>query len=149
MSESSDLSAWLHAQAALAMPAIDRPDAELAVSIVDDAAMRELNRAWRGRDTSTDVLSFPQDAGIDVPVDLLGDVVISLPTATRQAAERGHAVDVELRVLLAHGLAHLLGHDHGTPDQARAMQVVEEALLAAMFGERAPPGMIRVAGASD
>lgn len=96
---------------------------ELSVHLTTDAEIATLNESYRGKSGPTDVLSFPQEA------PLLGDVVVSLDTARRQAAERGHSDAVELRVLLVHGLAHLLGHDHHAADETRAMRAVERQLL--------------------
>jgi probable rRNA maturation factor len=84
--------------------------ASFTVRFVGDRTMRALNRDYRDIDRSTDVLSFP---GAETPEGRhLGDVVVSVPCARRQAAENGHALAVELRVLLLHGLLHCLGHDH-------------------------------------
>lgn len=102
---------------------------ELSVVVGDDAFVRGLNAEWRGKDSPTDVLSFPQD-GPDGP--LLGDVVISVQTAARQASEHGHDLDTELAVLLVHGICHLLGHDHHEPEQTAAMRRAEARLLAAL-----------------
>jgi probable rRNA maturation factor len=92
---------------------------EVTVVLVDDAAMAARNRADRGVDGPTDVLAYPlrepDDVGLPV-VPLLGDIVISLETASRQAADRGLTLDQEVLVLAAHALQHLLGHDH--PDEA-------------------------------
>ena len=86
---------------------------ELSISLVDDAAMQRLNATWRGRDQSTDVLAFAQREGEEMgSAELLGDVVISVPTARRQADERGHSLFCELDELLVHGILHLLGYDH-------------------------------------
>lgn len=100
----------------------------VCVRLVDDAVIAALNGTWRDKPVPTDVLSFPQQDG---PVDggLLGDVVVSLDTAARQADEQGHGLDAEVRVLVAHGLAHLLGHTHDAPDARRAMVALETALL--------------------
>ena len=98
--------------------------------------MRRLNRAWRGKDRPTDVLSFPAGG----PGALLGDIVISLDTARRAAKEEGRGVGAELDRYLAHGLLHLLGHDHERPADARRMAEAEDALV----GE----GMVRAAHAS-
>jgi probable rRNA maturation factor len=87
--------------------------------------MRAINRKWRRKDKPTDVLSFPLEEGRRH----LGDVVISLDTARRQAREGGWPVSVELRRLLAHGLLHCAGHDHEKPDDARRMQRAERRLL--------------------
>ena len=85
------------------------PESEgLGVRFVGDRAMRLANRQFRGKDKATDVLSFPGEEGY------LGDILISVPTARRQAAEAGHGVERELRTLLLHGILHCLGHDHET-----------------------------------
>jgi len=84
----------------------------LGVRFVGDRDMRRTNRQFRGKDKATDVLSFPGEDGH------LGDILISVPTARRQAAEAGHGVDRELKVLLLHGILHCLGHDHETDDGA-------------------------------
>lgn len=133
--------AW--ARAMLASLALEAP--ELSIQLVDDDAIRALNRAWRAKDVATDVLSFPQQEG-EVAGGLLGDVVISVPTARGQALELGHALDVELRVLLSHGLAHLLGHDHEEPVAAARMAALEGQLLAAM--DTPAPGLVERAGAA-
>ncbi len=110
------------AEALLAL--VGLPDAELSVVLCDDAFIRPLNAEWRGKDQPTDVLSFPQDDDV-----VLGDVIISVETATRQAAELGHPVEHEVRALLVHGLLHLLGHDHHDPAEAAEMRAEEEKLL--------------------
>jgi probable rRNA maturation factor len=104
------------------------PQAELSVVLCDDAYIQAINKQHRGKDKPTDVLSFPQ-AEFDAPerprrgeqLDLLGDVVISLPTAQRQAESRRRSLESEVRFLLAHGLLHLVGYDHMTPDDKRIM----------------------------
>lgn len=84
------------------------------VRFVSDREMRQLNRFYRAKDATTDVLSFP---GEELPDGhSLGDVVICVPAARRQAAAAGHDVGRELRVLILHGLLHCLGHDHETDD---------------------------------
>jgi probable rRNA maturation factor len=89
------------------------PEAEaLSVRFAGDRAMRLANRRFRGKDKTTDVLSFPgEEAGIE---GYLGDILISIPTARRQAMEAGHSVDREVKTLLLHGILHCLGHDHET-----------------------------------
>lgn len=110
---------------------------ELSVLLVGDARIRTLNREWRGKDESTDVLSFP--AG-DWPKGAgprpLGDVVISLDTTLRNARAYGHTIEDELARYLAHGLLHLLGHDHERPKDAAKMAAAETRLLgrAGMLG---------------
>lgn len=132
----------LYDDAARALLSVGRAGAEVSILLVDDAGIQALNRDWRGRDAATDVLSFPSGGPGDLPVDVLGDVVISVDTAARQAAERGHGLGDELRVLLAHGLAHLLGHDHHDPEEAAAMRDVEAALLTAIYRGPAPSGLV-------
>jgi probable rRNA maturation factor len=80
----------------------------LGVRFVGDRGMRRVNRQFRGKDKPTDVLSFPGEEGH------LGDILISVPTARRQAGEAGHGIDRELRTLLLHGVLHCLGYDHET-----------------------------------
>ena len=108
-------------------------DAELSLVLVSDPVMHELNRTWRGKNRPTDVLAFAQREGGAAPAGLLGDVVISVDTARRQAAELGHSLAAEGERLLVHGLLHLLGYDHerSTPE-ARRMQRKERALLRAL-----------------
>jgi len=107
--------------------ALGREEAELSILVVGDAAMRRLNRAWRGKDRPTDVLSFPHAAPNHGP--LLGDVVVSLDTARRVARAEGRLLGAELDRYLAHGLLHLLGHDHERPAQARRMAKAEDELV--------------------
>jgi len=103
------LAGWLAGIAPLAKVGTDA--VTVTVVITTDRRIRRLNRAWRGVDKATDVLSFP--AGDDPgPARHLGDLVISRETAARQARNEGHALATELRVLALHGLLHLLGYDH-------------------------------------
>ena len=119
---------------------LDLPDTtSLSVSFVTDAAIAELNRQYRNHDGPTDVLSFPQASfsGIDravVSLELLrrqtgasrplplGDIVISTAAAERQALEFGHSPEREIGFLVVHGLLHLLGEDHQTPQQEASMR---------------------------
>lgn len=108
---------------------------ELSLSFVRDAEIRALNRAWRNKDTATDVLSFPAGDSPAPGPKLLGDVVISLQTAQRQARAWRRPLDEEVARYLAHGLLHLLGHDHHRREEAARMREHEERLLGA-------PGML-------
>ena len=127
------------------------PESQASVLIADDGLVRDLNARHRGLDENTDVLSFsfahPGEyygdggAGFEPPQDFvlppgqdhsLGDVIISYPQARRQAAQSGHTVDEELAVLLVHGILHLLGHDHGEPEEEAAMKRIESQVLATL-----------------
>lgn len=81
--------------------------------VTNDRALRKLNREFRHHDTATDVLSFPAPES-EVPGDTLGDLAISVERAAAQAAEFGHSTYDEVRILMLHGLLHLLGYDHET-----------------------------------
>jgi len=103
---------------------------EVSVALVDDAEIAALNERYRDREGPTDVLSFSLLEGehADHRGDQLGDVVISLATARRQAQEQDTTLDRELLRLLIHGVLHLLGHDHEEAEEARRMQAEEERL---------------------
>lgn len=118
---------------------VRRSDSELSVVLCDDSFIQPLNKQWIGKDLPTDVLSFPQGDGPGA--DLLGDVVISAETAARQAVDQGHSLQVELEVLLIHGLCHLLGYDHVADADALAMRVAEQRILAAV-GATAQSGLV-------
>jgi probable rRNA maturation factor len=112
-------------------------DAELSVALVDDSEIHTLNATYRKVDRPTDVLAFPMEDAAPSPEreSMLGDVVISLDTAARQATERGVSPAEEVRTLLAHGLLHLLGYDHErSPAEARRMFRKQRQLL-----DRLPP----------
>ena len=120
------------------LEALGIPDAELSILLCDDPTIRRLNRRYRQKNTATDVLAFPLTEG-PAPAPqpgLLGDVVISVPTATRQAEERDRPIIQEVTFLLAHGLLHLLGYDHATRREEREMSARTEKLLAAVEAAR-------------
>jgi probable rRNA maturation factor len=99
-------------------------EAEISLSFVSPEAMKSLNNRYRAVNAVTDVLSFPQ--GDEV---LLGDIVICTERATEQAEEYGHGKERELVYLFVHGLLHLLGFDHETEDDRRAMRAAEETAM--------------------
>lgn len=108
---------------------LELSNVELSLALVDDAEIRELNALWRKKNQPTDVLSFP---GGDMPGPgrrVLGDIVISLETARRAAKMFETTVSEELDLYLAHGLLHLLGHDHHQRAAARKMEALERKLL--------------------
>ena len=122
-----------------AMVAAGVGEAEVALSLIDDAEMQALNRSYRRKDRPTDVLSFSmrEGEGAELHPELLGDLVISVDTARRQAAEHAHDLDAELLHLAVHGLAHLLGYDHATTGEEQRMFAYEARLREQACGRRA------------
>ena len=107
-------------------------DTEVSVLLVSDEEIKALNRDYRGVDVVTDVLAFSQLEGEEFGADggnVLGDVVISVETATRQAQEHAHSVEDEMDLLLVHGLLHLLGYDHKVPEDEKRMFARQQQLL--------------------
>lgn len=115
-----------------------RADYDVALRLCDDPAIHELNRAWRGKNKPTDVLAFAQREAASADANLLGDLVISLDTAKRQA-KRG--LSAELLHLASHGLCHLLGYDHRDDAEEAAMN----ARAAQLRKEAARTGRVRAA----
>jgi probable rRNA maturation factor len=124
----------LRARARRVLREIGRRDAELSIALVDDAGIRALNAAWRGRDRATDVLAFSLEEGphAERRGALLGDVVIGVETAARQARARRRDLDDEVARLLVHGALHLIGHDHVRAGEARRMRAEERRILRAL-----------------
>jgi probable rRNA maturation factor len=118
------------------------PAAELSVLLVDEVAMATLHEKFMDEPGPTDVLSFPMDelrAGTPDRVSeegVLGDVVLCPAVAVRQGEQAGHSLEVELRLLLTHGILHLLGHDHVEPEEHKVMFGLQAQLLAQWEGER-------------
>jgi probable rRNA maturation factor len=106
----------------LALEKLDRLDeeiTEISVAFVDDDAMTELNKKFRGKKKTTDVLTFPADDSYNEPSATgrpLGDIVISVDQARRQAADEKHSLATEIRYLVVHGVLHALGYDHETDE---------------------------------
>ena len=138
-----------------AAPGDDTPRASyrsLSLVIADDPTILRLNRDYRGLDELTDVLAFASDhAGeyegdgtpppsgsneqfITAPEEegFAGEVIVSYPQCLRQAAEHGHSASQELALLITHGVLHLLGYDHATPDEEQAMNARTQTALAAL-----------------
>lgn len=135
----SDLSHWIEAlRASWEQPTVpelkDCVELSLGLQLTGDGEIAELNGRWRGQPQATDVLSFAaleSEMPLQQAITLeLGDIIVSVPTAARQAIEQGHSLDRELRWLVSHGLLHLLGWEH--PDEAalNAMIGCQERLLA-------------------
>lgn len=122
-------------------------DADLSVICLDEKTMAELNRSFLNSDHATDVLAFPMDEDFEPEVRdtgpggrlseppepplLLGDVVLCPAVAKRQAEERRVSLESEMDLLFVHGILHLLGYDHATTEEARAMEIRERKLLEA------------------
>jgi probable rRNA maturation factor len=116
--------------AASILKALEQSRAELSVALVGDQEMRPLNAKYRKKNKTTDVLSFPADPALTSETGLLGDVIISVEQAKRQAKERNHSLKKEMATLLIHGILHLLGYDHErSPRQAKIMADLEQKLL--------------------
>jgi probable rRNA maturation factor len=118
------------------------PAAELSIMLVDEAVMANLHEEYMDEPGPTDVLSFPMDelregtADQDSDEGVLGDVVICPAVAERQAETAGHSTEVEMRLLLTHGILHLLGHDHAEPEEHKVMFGLQATLLAEWEGVR-------------
>ena len=119
--------ARLRRRAGAILRATGQAKAELSIALVDDPAIQALNGRYRGKPRPTDVLSFSLVEGehAERRGGLLGDVVISVETAAKQARERRRGLDDTVARLLVHGVLHLLGHDHEEDDEARRMQAEE------------------------
>ena len=102
---------------------------ELSIALVSDAQIKRLNKLYRNKDKPTDVLSFPIGEKVE-DWFILGDIVISMDTAKRQARELGHSLEEELKRLLVHGLVHLLGYDHelGGEEEKKFFELEESVL---------------------
>ena len=111
------------------------PDADLAIVLVDEAAMEQLHVQWMDEPGPTDVLSFPMDElrpGTEeeiTPAGLLGDIVLCPQVAIEQAKAAGHSTQDELQLLTAHGILHLLGFDHAEPDEEKEMFGLQRDIL--------------------
>jgi probable rRNA maturation factor len=127
---------------------IDLSQAELSVVVTDDREIRELNKVFRHRDRATDVLAFAMREGEPLgaaaaasqSAEMLGDVVISAETARRQAKKRRRPLEAEMRMLLAHGLLHLVGYDHRSKREETVMTAETERLCRAAHPLPAPRG---------
>lgn len=120
-------------------PAYKKLDCQLNITFAGQLEIADLNRVYRGKDTPTDVLSFPSEGAKPMPAPRkgcrskpvlnLGDIVICPEVAAAQALEYGHSFDRELAFLTAHGLLHLLGYDHRTPDEEGEMIAMQKEIL--------------------
>jgi len=103
--------------------------AELSILLTNDAEQHELNRQWRGKDSSTNVLSFPQIEPFGPVTGLLGDISLARETLEREAAEQGVTFEAHFTHLVVHGFLHILGYDHMTEEEAVEMEGLETVIL--------------------
>lgn len=130
---------------------MDLPDPEVSVVLTDDDEIQTLNLQWRGEDKPTDVLSFPIYEPDELPDEpfALGDIIISVPCAERMVASQEHLqrvalelgvepetlhwnIEEEVAFLFVHGLLHLIGYDHGDPEEEARMKAMEQHLWSIM-----------------
>lgn len=106
--------------------------AELSILLTDDAEQHELNAQWRGKDSATNVLSFPQIEPFGPVVGILGDITLARETLIREAAEQGVTFEAHFTHLVVHGFLHILGYDHLTDAEALQMESLETQILASL-----------------
>ena len=128
------------------LESLGRPRHSVSLTLVDDQTIRRLNRRYLGKNRATDVLAFPMEGApslsASLPAPLLGEVIVSVETAKRQAREYGHSLHQELDLLIVHGLLHLVGYDDQNPLEARLMHDREMAILRRLYAR--PSASLRV-----
>ena len=138
------------------------PQTELCIRLIDEGAMEALHVQWMDLPGPTDVMSFPMDeltpgrAGEEPEPGMLGDVVLCPTVAAEQAARAGHALEEEVLLLTVHGILHLLGYDHGEPEEEQEMFELQRQLLLTFLATRgrtghgvAPPPFLSERESSD
>ena len=120
------------ARAALAAAAELPAEGELSLALSDDAELQILNKAYRGKDGPTNVLSFPGDSGPAGAPAQLGDVILAYGVCAREAAAQGKSLADHMSHLVVHGVLHLLGHDHEAEAEAARMEALEAQVLAGL-----------------
>ena len=106
--------------------------AELSILLTNDEEQQGLNQQWRGKDASTNVLSFPQIEPFGAVVGILGDITLARETLEREALDQGTTFDDHFTHLVVHGFLHILGYDHLTDDEALQMESLETQILASL-----------------
>jgi len=105
-------------------------DVDLSIVLTDNAKLRQLNRDYLGVDAPTDVLSFPaSETDPETGSQYIGDIIISIPYATKSAEKAGHPLESEVQLLVVHGVLHLLGHDHAEPKEKTKMWKAQAEIL--------------------
>lgn len=105
---------------------------ELTIRLVSEEESQTLNREYRGKDKPTNVLSFPFDAPPQVPIELLGDLIICIAVVQREAEEQDKTSEAHWAHMVVHGCLHLLGYDHIKDDEAEEMEALERTILATL-----------------
>ena len=114
----------------LAMKKCQQTEVVAGILITGDAEMHALNREYRGIDQTTDVLSFNENyVDPESGLEYLGDIIISIPRAKKQAREAGHTIEQEIQVLVVHGILHLSGYDHNTKSKQKNMWQIQAEIL--------------------
>jgi len=103
---------------------------ELTIRLVDNPESQQLNHEYRGKDKPTNVLSFPFEAPPEVPIPLLGDLIIAVPVVEQEAAEQNKTIHAHWAHMVVHGCLHLLGYDHIKDKEAEVMESLEREILA-------------------
>jgi len=104
-------------------------DNEISITFTNNEEIHKLNKEYRRVNSPTDVLSFPFNNELKLPIHILGDIIISIEKAEEQAKEFGHSIDREIAFLIVHGILHLLGYDHKKPEQEEKMISKQKELL--------------------
>jgi probable rRNA maturation factor len=116
---------------------LKKPEMDITLRLTDDEEMRQLNQTFRGEDKTTDVLSFNQDSlDPESGRTYLGDIVISIPQAEKQAESQGHSLTAECAFLAIHGTLHLLGYDHYDPAEKEQMWALQDQIFAYIKQEK-------------
>ncbi|UJW84412.1 rRNA maturation RNase YbeY [Devosia sp. SL43] len=115
----------------LAKPKI-KGAAELSILLTNDEEQHELNKQWRGKDSSTNVLSFPQIEPFGPVIGILGDITLARETLEREAVEQGVSFEAHFTHLVVHGFLHILGYDHLDDEEANQMESLETSILATL-----------------
>lgn len=123
----ADIHTWIAAALAGRAP---QEQVEVCVRLVDCDEMAQLNKTYRGKAGTTNVLSFPADLPADLHLPLLGDIVICAPVVRSEAAQQGKSQSAHWAHMTVHGTLHLLGYDHIEEDEATVMESLESAILA-------------------
>ncbi|MDH5323902.1 MAG: rRNA maturation RNase YbeY [Gammaproteobacteria bacterium] len=124
------LERWIVAAAAAVPEKKSNDHIQLTVRVVDESEMTQLNQTYRNKTGSTNVLSFPAELPEDLPLPLLGDVLVCAPVVRREALEQHKSLEQHWAHMIVHGVLHLMGYDHISDEEAETMEALEVAILA-------------------